>query len=226
MKSKKIDRVKALCLVLIVIILISFPMASWAVAITAVATGSTSPTPGPIGGTLWNGDFFIQDGSGTTNTGTGDGVDENTSWLFDFRTDPGFGNFSTTAPLATAFLTLQLSSRDVLDYTDFFRIGGLSPFGGCGTCDPFDSALFDLPAGATQIMQIQLLDYYNSGELLGVLNNGFGMVPAQYGDDAIVSYASLHLATVPEPWVLVLFAVGLLGIWITSVRRRSSHFVF
>lgn len=222
MKSKGMDRMRVLSLALAVIILVSFPVASWAVAITAVATGSSSPRPGSIGGTLWNGDFFIQDGAGTTNTGAGDGIDESTSWLFDFRTDSDFGSFATAAaPLATAFLTLELTSKDSLDVTDFFRLGGLTPFGGCGTCSPVDMSLFDLPTGATQIMQIQLLDYYTSNDLLTVFDNNFGMVSAQYGDDAIVSYASLHLARVPEPFTILLFGVGLIGIYLAKSGRRQ-----
>jgi hypothetical protein len=57
----------------------------------------------------------------------GDGVDEGTSWSFDFIADPEFQCFATSLPLASALLTLELTPKDSLISTDAFTIVGLPP---------------------------------------------------------------------------------------------------
>jgi len=200
------------------------PLNSWAVGISAIAIGSLSPTVGPIGGTLINGDFFIQDIGGTTNTGTGDGIDEQTTWLFDFNNDQNFLTFLQSGLLTSAYLTLTLTPKDNLVQTDAITIDGLKPFGGCIECDPYDPNVFNLQLDISQTISIDLLFPYTSSDLLNVLNNNNGIVPMLYGDDAIVSYAVLSLdsSPVPEPATALLIASGLAGLCGVNKRFKSK----
>lgn len=71
------------------------PKSAFADSITALATGSPTPstTIGPIGTTVRNRDFEITRTGGTETIG--DGINEKTTWVFDFAIDPNFSPFSS-----------------------------------------------------------------------------------------------------------------------------------
>src|SRR3990172_3965002 len=88
-----------------------------AFTITATATGSPTPTVGPCSGYPLNVDFEI---TPNVNPGCGDGVDEFTTWTFDFTTSSGFASFlycidSIPGSLVgSALLTLKLTPKHAL----------------------------------------------------------------------------------------------------------------
>jgi hypothetical protein len=151
------------------------------ITVTATATGSLSPPTASFPNTVTNGDFLIWSGAGII----GDGIDEQTSWTFDFTTDPNFASFPASAPLASALLTLTLTPKAVDINTDIVRIEGFS--------DVVTAAIQGLPVGVTNTVELELLDFYSSNDILGVFTAGAGQIPMGYGDDAIVSFAQLDL---------------------------------
>lgn len=171
---------------------------------TAEAIGSSTPSTilnASIGQTIQNGDFTIErTGNSTT---LGNGIDEDTSWSFDFS-DLG----TSINDLSQAELILDLTPNNSLINTDVFGIIGL------------DTIIIDLirnlPVGTNQSVSLNLLEFYDSGEIVNVFNANSGKIPVFYGDDAIVSRAELSLSTgerVPEPAsTLGILALGALGI--------------
>ncbi|NEO95190.1 MAG: hypothetical protein F6K56_35350 [Moorea sp. SIO3G5] len=178
---------------------------------TAEANGSSSPSTilnASIGQTLQNGDFTIErTGDSTT---LGNGIDEDTSWSFDFS------NLVTSInDLSQAELILDLTPNNALITTDLFGIRGLDTI----TID----LIRNLPVGTKQSLSLNLLEFYDSGEIVNVFNANSGKIPVFYGDDAIVSRAELSLSTgerVPEPAsTLGILALGALGI--SSVLKHE-----
>ncbi|AOY83384.1 PEP-CTERM sorting domain-containing protein [Moorena producens JHB] len=171
---------------------------------TAEAIGSSSPSTilnASIGQTLQNGDFTIErTGDSTT---LGNGIDEDTSWSFDFS------DLATSInDLSQAKLILDLTPNNALITTDLFGIRGLDTI----TID----LIRNLPVGTKQSLSLNLLEFYESAEIVNVFNVNSGKIPVFYGDDAIVSRAELSLSTgerVPEPAsTLGILALGALGI--------------
>ncbi|NEO69626.1 hypothetical protein [Moorena sp. SIO3H5] len=171
---------------------------------TAEAIGSSTPSTilnASIGQTLQNGDFTIERTG--DNTTLGNGIDEDTSWSFDFS------DLATSInDLLQAKLILDLTPNNALITTDVFGIRGL------------DTIIIDLirnlPVRTKQSVSLNLLEFYDSGEIENVFNANGGKIPVFYGDDAIVSRAELSLSTserVPEPTAtLGILALGALGI--------------
>lgn len=188
-----------------------------AATITATASGSTTPSTTTVPGSIINGDFTItQLASSPGDSTLGNGLNEDTTWAFDFTSDPNFGSFSASVPLASALLTLTLTTTFGID-TDTVVIDGLPQFD--------SSAIRGLPVGVTQTVQLELLDYYSSGAILAAFSGGdFGKIPMIYSDDSIVSFARLTLAPVPLPAAFPLFGtgLGLMGLFGLWRRRRAA----
>jgi hypothetical protein len=158
------------------------------ITVTDTATGSLRPRPAPFPDTVTNGDFLISPNpacTAVTCPTTGDGVDEFISWKFDFTGDPDFASFSSSVPLTSARLTLTLTPRHPLITTDTVRIEGLP--------DIVTPVIQGLAVGITATIQLDLLSFYTSGDILGVFAANAGQLPMLYQDDAIVSFAQLDL---------------------------------
>ncbi len=151
--------------------------------ITATASGSLTPPTAPSTDTVKNGDFLI--GANPPAPLTGDGIDEETTWTFDFTGDPSFPFFSSSLPLTSALLTLTLTPRDVLITTNVVLIEGLAQIS--------TPVIQSLPVGRTSTIHLQLLDFYSSAAILRVITGNASKIPMRYGNDAIISSAKLEL---------------------------------
>lgn len=162
--------------------------------ISAEVTGSPEPqvieNASPED-TVTNGDFEIARTSEGVNNTLGDGIDETTTWTFDFSQDPNFDNFPS-APLASARLELTLIPQSTLVAFDIVRIEGLSDI----TSPP---QFQNLPTGTPTTVELDLLDFYTSDEILQVLSSGNGQMPMFYADDSIVTSARLSLTSETQP---------------------------
>lgn len=200
-----------------------------AVVISATATaGSALPATVDVTQTLQNGDFLIHanPAAGPGHV-TGDGIDEATSWAFDFTGDPGYAAFIASGGLVGARLSLTMS---VLQFP-----GGVGP--GTDLVRPSDASGDIFPAWILPTFLTGTTGTYSSGSiteslvtvgmdpaaLFGWLSNHNGLFPMLYADDAVLSQATLTLvsAPVPEPATGVLLLAGLLGLRRIAVRRSS-----
>ena len=151
-----------------------------------------SPTPdrlqdASLEDTITNGDFVIGRAEGE-NTTLGDGIDEQTTWTFDFSEDPDFAVFPTADSLASARLTLTLTPTSPLITLSTVKIEGLSGI---------KPARFqNLPINTPSTIQLELLDFYTSERILEILNQGSpGQIPMFYSGGATVSLARLDLTS-------------------------------
>ncbi len=195
-----------------------------AVTVAASASGSVSPQAISFPGTVLNGNFLIEPNPGctgpATNCGlTGDGVNDQTTWTFDFRTDPQFNAFLLAGPLSAATLDITLTVKEAQITTDVLRIRGLVDI---------TAQIQDLSVGQTATVRFDLLAVYGSDAILsnlsatligGTLPKSSGELLMLYQDDAIVSAASLSLTAVPAPTALfgLLTGIGML----TGFLRRG-----
>lgn len=175
-----------------------------AIADTMVtATGTGSATPPIVAGPQVNGSFTITPAPPASNSG--DGVDDTTRWILDFKGDPGWATFPAGKPLQSAVLTLTLTPGHPLVSNDTVAIQGLP-----GISDP---AIQGLPVGIANTVQIDLTDYYSSSQINGILTGGgFGEIPLVYQDDTIVSFAQLDLFVQGPPTGTNTYALGLVGL--------------
>jgi hypothetical protein len=174
---------------------------------------------------LQNGDFLIHaNPQAFAPHVTGDGVDETTTWAFDYGSQPGYAAFLASGPLVSAVLTLRLNTA--------FFIGGVGPItdiafpsDGVATVGPgwLIPSFMNGTAGTYQLGSIStdlIINVgTNPGELRNWLISNGGRIPMLYADDAIVVGAALQLTTaaVPEPATWVLAALGALAL---ATRRR------
>jgi hypothetical protein len=161
--------------------------------IFAEVTGSENPEVIPnasLGQTVNNGGFVIARTSEGINTTLGDGIDETTTWTFDFSGDPNFDNFPS-APLAFARLDLTMTPKSTLVIFDVLRIEGLTDI----TSPP---EFENLPVDTPTTVQIDLLEYYSSDDILQILSEN-GQIPMFYADDSIISSARLILTPDIQP---------------------------
>jgi hypothetical protein len=149
-----------------------------------------SPTPGQLQDasledTITNGDFVIRRAEGE-NTTLGDGIDEQTTWTFDFSEDPDFAVFPTADSLTSARLTLTLTPTSRLITFGTVKIEGLTGI------QPVQ--LQNLPSNTPSTIQLELLDFYTSERILEILNQeSQGQIPMFYSGGATVSLARLDL---------------------------------
>lgn len=182
-----------------------------AITISDEVTGSRSPTQvaaGP-GVSVINGDFTItQDAPSPGSPNIGDGLNDYTSWNFDFGTDT---DLVIGHVLSSARLTLSLQTTSGID-TDSFTLAGLAAIG------PIE--IRSLPVGFDGQVTLDLLDYYSSADILAQLAGGtYGTLAAVYEDDSIVSLARLELTTVPEPSILASLLISMVGVGIARKKK-------
>jgi hypothetical protein len=184
-------------------------------SIVACATGSATPKTATAPGSIVNGDFTIsQSGIIDGNSVVGDGINEVTTWTLDFNPG-GYASFDTALPLASALLTLTLTPGEAFVSSDTFAILGLPSIN--------SSAVQDSKVDMTQTVQIQLLESYTSAQILDDLKSLSGRLNFEYQDDAVISFASLELQTVPEPSSLALCGIaGFVGLVYAHARRKRS----
>jgi hypothetical protein len=157
---------------------------------SAEAIGSPTPDQlqdASLEDTITNGDFVIRRAEGE-NTTLGDGIDEQTTWTFDFSEDPDFAVFPTADSLASARLTLTLTPTSPLITFGTVKIEGLSGI---------KPAQFqNLPINTPSTIQLELLDFYTSERILEILNQeSQGQIPMFYSGGATVSLARLDLTS-------------------------------
>ena len=164
------------------------------IKITATAYGRRTPTTSSTG-PVTNGDFLINLNPGGI---TGDGLDEQTNWTFNFAGDPHFPLFSPLRQLTSVLLTLTLTPKGGQVDTDGITIyqtptQGLGSIGGS---TPDAPEIQNLPVGVTSTIQMELLNRipeFSSAKILGVFSAQNGKISMHYADDAIVSFAKLEL---------------------------------
>jgi len=200
-----------------------------ATVITATATAASSlPTTVPVLQDLINGDFLIHaNNQATLPHVTGDGVDESTTWAFDFSSHPQYAAFIADGGLAEARLTLTLNTA--------FFVGGVGPITDIAFPADANGGLF--PGWTLPTFINGVAGSYSSGslttslvaqvgmnpaELFGWLASHNGQFPMIYGDDAIVTSASLTLvsAPVPEPATWAMWGLGAAAL---LHRRRGAR---
>ncbi|MBI5256573.1 MAG: PEP-CTERM sorting domain-containing protein [Burkholderiales bacterium] len=185
----------------------------------------------PAGNPVSNGDFLIFRGDiNATDLPVGNGWDDWTKGLFDFRTDPLYNAFSSLlasgqGKFSAATLRLVLTVGD-----GNFNTDGVSLENGSFTGQPaiFDQLMNNPPLdnGVSRMVTLNLLDYYTNEQLTNMLSNGSGdflndgRIVLQYADDATVSGAALTLTVIPEPATLALVAVALAGCLTLRCRVR------
>lgn len=205
-------------------------MPAQAVLISASASSaSTQPTPLPVTQSLQNGDCFIaaKPAAGAGHV-TGDGVDETTSWSFDFSTHPDYAAFMATGGIVEARLRLTLNTQlfinGVAPITDVVRPA--LPGGGGGfpawKLPSFINGVAGTFTSGTITESLVVGVGMSGADLFHWLSTNNGLFPMVYGDDVIVTAAELTRVSlpVPEPGPAGLLAAGLAVVAVLA-RRRS-----
>ncbi|MEA3334304.1 MAG: hypothetical protein U9R25_00225 [Chloroflexota bacterium] len=117
----------------------------------------------------------------------GDGINEITSWTFDFLQDPNIENFSKDVELTEARLTLLLEPGRSDVYSDTVKTGGLSairmPSSVPSSVGVPVAAVLDLLSALPDVNGKNLIN--KMGDLDSIL--------VTYEDDSIVCFAELDL---------------------------------
>jgi len=220
-------------------ILFAFPAVANPITVQSVLFDSDGnvltvapPAPTPANGDpLQDGNFTIFRISTADDLTVGNGVDDRTNGIFDFRSDPDYAAFSSLlaqphGKITAAILSFVLTPFSLFTNDQFNLENG--PFVG----EPeIGNQLTDNPLLANQISKlvtINLLNYFSETQLENYLSNGSGdfandgRILFTYSDDAIVTGAALRLtANIPEPGTLALLSLGLLAS--LTIQRRKNR---
>ena len=183
----------------------------------------------PSGNPVQNGSFLIYRDPDAADLPVGNGIDDRTSAVFDFRSDGLYPSFvaalTSGAHLSTARLQLVLTVADPLYLNDQFSLeNGIY----LGEPEVGEQLINNPPLdnGVSRLVTIDLLKYYTGEQLYNFLSLGSGdffndgRIVLRYGDDAIVSGAALTLTAVPEPGSLALVGLGMALLPLLASRRR------
>lgn len=204
----------------------ALPAAAFSIGSGAVSA-SAQPATVAVTQSLQNGDFLIHanPGAGLGHV-TGDGVDETTTWAFDFTAHPAYAAFIAGGTLTEARLTLNLNTQFFVNgagpITDivFPSDGVASVFPGYAL-PSFLSGTAGLWSQGTIGINLVADAGMSPGDLFQWLTSHNGQFPMIYADDAVVMSARLELlSAVPEPGAAALLAGGLL---VLLLSRRLSR---
>jgi hypothetical protein len=189
------------------------------------------------GNPVQDGDFLIFRIPEAADLPVGNGIDDRTKGIFDFRTDPLYPSFVTmlsnpSGHISVARLELVLTPRESLFINDQINLEN-GPF----LADPaignqiLDASNPFLSNGNSKVVTLDLLKYYSNEQLVNFLSAGTGQqfmedgrIIMTYGDDSIVTGAALTLtANVPEPGTFVLASLGLVGLISARRLRRAAN---
>ena len=187
----KIDPIK----IILMIILVVWQQPNYSAGILALDTlivavsGSPNPAQDINGNTIMNGDFEIEVSG--VNTITGDGIDEETHWIFPIT----FPHDNPSLEIVSAVLTLHLSPMDPGADNDGIWIRGCN----CGQLDVGTHDLFQQYTFESEIVGV-----FSASSILENIRTNGGL-RLGYQDDAIVSFAQIILIvestqlTITEP---------------------------
>lgn len=184
------------------------------------------------GNPVQNGSFLIYRDLDAVDLPVGNGVDDRTSGLFDFRGDNLYAPFvaalTSGAHISAARLQLVLTVADPLYTNDQFSLENGTYLGEPEVGDQLSANAY-LANGVSKLVTIDLLKYYTGEQLYNFLSLGSGdffndgRIVLRYGDDATVSGAALTLTAVPEPGSLALVGLGAALLpWIGRRRGRPQ----
>jgi hypothetical protein len=223
-KYTALSQTRYMCFVilgLVVFIVLLGPKMVTALTISATAIGSDTPSTAPSNVSVPNVDFLITSNPNCTSTicTTGDGINDITTWTFDFQRDRKFPAFpavpilSTAPRLISVRLTLTLTPKDPFIATDQVQIIGLPPLfemrafvaAGLLRVGEKSTIQLDLLTGCTPTTtpqqvclqrgesSVDAVQSYTANDIFNIFESNGGKIPVSYVDDAIVSFAQLDL---------------------------------
>lgn len=208
-----------------------------------IIDGGGTPIPLDARSFLTYGDFFVNGGNdlGASSTTVGDGINDQTWWVFDFTSDANFSSFvNSTTPFVSGLLTLTLIPREsTATGVEGVFVPGLN---GVYDVDLTGATIDGTVDALIQLVQPGLVPGVNAHDEDGILAKfvnggttgpsnalsfGVGGLPFKFFDDAHVLAANLELTrdgdvvSAPEPTTTALLAIGLVVMGI-GMRRRLS----
>ena len=210
--------------------LLAATLPAHAATITAHAMAAEAVPSAPVDATLdlVNGDFRIlaNPAAGVGHV-TGDGVDETTRWSFDFAADPAYAAALADGHIVAARLTLRLSTQFFVEgvgpWTDItFPTDGINSVFPGALIPAFMTGVPGVWSSGTFVTDLVNDVGMNGSELFNFMASRGGLMPFQYGDDAVVGFAQLVLTTapVPEPASWLMLAAGAGWVMRRQVQRR------
>ena len=205
-----------------------------------IIDGAGNPIPLNALPFLNYGDFTVNGGNdlGATTTTIGDGINDETWWVFDFTGDANLAAFSASSdPLVSAILRISLIPGEAPADGAVFVPGlnGAYSLPLTSAVGVEESHVIDLvqpsavPLGqahaAADILSLTLSNSTTGPS--NVIVAGAGQLPFKYIDDALVTSATLELtrgstAVVPLPASMPLLLGALAGAFAVSRRRRNA----